>query len=192
MKTRAYTLIELLIVISIMGILIALGSFTWASVSARSRDNTRKTDLQHIQTVLGQYYADQRSYPAFDPTPFATTPGSTKVVFDAAWQLSSNSLLACQHPSSNPTFSPNYMSTIPDDPKQSKDFTKSACTDTDLTNTPQINRYVYAENTNSNYILMAALENKKDPDRIPVSLGTPAEIDAGLVLNYTIKGGSSR
>ncbi len=75
---KAFTLIEILIVISIMGILITLGSYSWSSVSARSRDNTRKTDLKHISTSLELYYADQRSYPTFDTSIviYLTLPGN--------------------------------------------------------------------------------------------------------------------
>lgn len=63
-KKQAFTLIELMVVIAIIGILVTLTSYAWASSSRRSRDNTRRADLERMRNVLQQYYVDNRTYPA--------------------------------------------------------------------------------------------------------------------------------
>jgi prepilin-type N-terminal cleavage/methylation domain-containing protein len=69
MNRRAFTLIEVLTVIVIIGVLTSLTAYAWSSVSRRSRNNVRKTDLERIRGVLQQYYSDNRTYPVTsDPT----------------------------------------------------------------------------------------------------------------------------
>ena len=61
---RAFSLIELLIVISIIGILIAVATVSYSTVQKRSRDSRRITDLKAVQQGLEQYYPDHNSsYP---------------------------------------------------------------------------------------------------------------------------------
>lgn len=62
-KSDAFTIIELLVVITIISILIAL-SVTGASiVRRRARDASRKNDLAKAQGVLTLYYSDKKTYP---------------------------------------------------------------------------------------------------------------------------------
>ena len=61
---KGFTLIELLVVISIIAILSALLMANFIGVRQRSRDATRKSDLQNIRQALELYRADQGSYPA--------------------------------------------------------------------------------------------------------------------------------
>lgn len=61
---RAFTLIELLIVITIIGILAVALVPRISQGPARARDVTRKTDLGSISTALEISYTDSGSYPA--------------------------------------------------------------------------------------------------------------------------------
>jgi prepilin-type N-terminal cleavage/methylation domain-containing protein len=65
-KLRAFTLIELLIVITIIGILAVALVPRITGGPAKARDATRKADLQQIATALEFYADDTGSYPAGD------------------------------------------------------------------------------------------------------------------------------
>jgi prepilin-type N-terminal cleavage/methylation domain-containing protein len=59
----AFTLIELLIVITIIGILAVALVPRISQGPARARDVARKADLQNIASALELYFADNSSYP---------------------------------------------------------------------------------------------------------------------------------
>lgn len=77
MKTKGFTLIELLIVITIIGILAVAFLPTLLGAPAKSRDETRKSDLAKIQKVLIDGDLEGMQYPT---GVHCVTPGS---VFDA-------------------------------------------------------------------------------------------------------------
>ena len=60
---RGFTLMELLIVIVLLGILVAIGTGSYASSVRRGRDNRRKNDLRNIATALESYFNDKGVYP---------------------------------------------------------------------------------------------------------------------------------
>jgi prepilin-type N-terminal cleavage/methylation domain-containing protein len=62
-RKRAFSLIELLIVMSIIGILVAIASVSYASIQKRSRDSRRIQDMKSIQNAFEQYYGDTNEYP---------------------------------------------------------------------------------------------------------------------------------
>lgn len=61
---RGFTLVELLIVISIIGILAGFLFVNFANVRERGRDSRRKHDLSEVKTALRLYYNDYQSYPS--------------------------------------------------------------------------------------------------------------------------------
>jgi len=63
---KGFTLIEILVVISIIGILTTLIMANLNTARERARDAQRKSDLKSIQTALGLYYNDYEMYPAND------------------------------------------------------------------------------------------------------------------------------
>lgn len=62
MKSKGFTLVELLVVISIISILSVIGFATYQIILKNSRDFKRTSDLKTIQSVLEQYHADQLYY----------------------------------------------------------------------------------------------------------------------------------
>lgn len=57
-RSKAFTLLELLVVISIIGILIALGIVAFSTAQQKSRDARRRGDIKAMQQGFEQYYAD--------------------------------------------------------------------------------------------------------------------------------------
>lgn len=62
-NSAAFTLVELLIVIAIIGVLAGLITVNLGGVRERGRDSQRKSDLHHLQTALRLYYNDYQVYP---------------------------------------------------------------------------------------------------------------------------------
>ncbi len=60
---KGFTLVELLVTVSIISILSAVGLVVFTSVMKQGRDSKRQSDLRSIQSALEQYYADQMYYP---------------------------------------------------------------------------------------------------------------------------------
>ena len=63
---KGFTLVELLVSISILAILTLITLMAFSSVQKNSRDGKRKSDLSVIQSALEQYHADQGYYPTAD------------------------------------------------------------------------------------------------------------------------------
>lgn len=62
---NGFTLFELLVVISIIGILLGLGTVAFSTAQKKARDTRRIEDMQSIQKALEQYYAlADGNYPA--------------------------------------------------------------------------------------------------------------------------------
>lgn len=55
---KGFTLLELLVVISIIGILIAMGAVAFSTAQKRGRDSRRRADMKAMQSAFEQYYAN--------------------------------------------------------------------------------------------------------------------------------------
>ena len=63
MSKNGFTLVELLITITIISFLAAVGLVVYSNVMQQGRNSTRQADLRSIQSALEQYYSDQFFYP---------------------------------------------------------------------------------------------------------------------------------
>ena len=61
-RQKGFTLLELLVVISIIGILIAISVVGFTAAQKRSRDARRRGDMKAWQDALEQVYAEETNY----------------------------------------------------------------------------------------------------------------------------------
>ena len=61
---RGFTLVELLVVISMISILAAMGVVQYRNSVQRTRETTLKKDLFEMRDVIDQYFADKGKYPS--------------------------------------------------------------------------------------------------------------------------------
>lgn len=54
---KGFTLIELVVAITIMALLITMATFSYTTAQKRGRDAQRKSDMRKVQAALEQYYA---------------------------------------------------------------------------------------------------------------------------------------
>ncbi len=144
---RAFTLIEILISISIIAILSTIGILSYLKTQTIARDARRKQDLRNIKVALELYNQRNGSYPI--------TPDN-----GVGWNLSTDSVPWI------PGLDSTYISALPTDPKQG---------DCNTPLPPVSNCYLYAYfSTNwpndgktkagQGYILTTKLENTNDKD----------------------------
>jgi general secretion pathway protein G len=62
--SRGWTLIELLIVISLISILATIGMVSYRNSVTAAKESILKTDLFRLRDAIDQYYADKGEYPA--------------------------------------------------------------------------------------------------------------------------------
>ena len=89
---KGFTFIEILVVVTIIGILAAIGLVSYQAVNKKSRDGKKKADLEQIRAALEMYRSDSVSgnYPALltdlettyiyslpSPPPHSQTTGGT-------------------------------------------------------------------------------------------------------------------
>ena len=97
---KGFTLIEVLVAVTIIAVLVSIGVVSYASVNKRSRDAKRKGDVEQLRSALEMYRADVGSYP--DPS------GSL------SWTDAANL--------STPLVTSSYLPAIPSDPKSTSKY----------------------------------------------------------------------
>ena len=100
MNRTGFTLIEMLVVITVIAILIGVSYGSFIALSRRARDDKRKADLALIRGAIGMYYSQHSIYPNSSEIPFGCN--STSPFTDAAQAASTTN---------------TYMQSIPFDPK---------------------------------------------------------------------------
>lgn len=102
-----FTLVELLIVMSIIGILAAIGLGSFTTAQMRGRDAERKSDLKQISHALELYYSDHGKYP---PT--------TLIVSGS--EFTDGKTVYFKNIPSDPVSSQSYTYIVPDSPTNQK------------------------------------------------------------------------
>ncbi len=69
MKRKAFSLIELLVVISIMAILGSLALTAFSTARKEARDTQRKSEITQYKTALESYYVSNGGYPVYSSGP---------------------------------------------------------------------------------------------------------------------------
>lgn len=64
MNKKGFTLLEILVVISIIGILIAIGLAAFSTAQIKTRDARRRSDMKAVQNAFEQYYSSNNGYVA--------------------------------------------------------------------------------------------------------------------------------
>ena len=140
----AFTLVELLIVIAIIGILTAVASLSYTNIEKRGRDAQRKNDLNQIKVALSTYYNAQA------PVQYAPSSGTSGTGCMVTSGFCGTATIDGSTDYLSMALSPLYMRSVPTDPRQ-------------------IDIYVYkyissALNSvaNQNFTVTATLENTGD------------------------------
>jgi general secretion pathway protein G len=63
-RQRGFTLVELLIVISLISILAAMGLVQYKNSVTSTKESVLRTDLFRMRDAIDQYYADKGKYPS--------------------------------------------------------------------------------------------------------------------------------
>ncbi|HSX42388.1 MAG TPA: prepilin-type N-terminal cleavage/methylation domain-containing protein [Candidatus Saccharimonadales bacterium] len=168
-RYRAFTLIEVLIVITIIGILMAITAGIYGAAEARSRDQQRLSNLDTIDNALEQYHLDNHAYPQDGLT--------ANNVLVAKYQLEAIEGCAVSGPSGKGYLAPHYLPTVPEDPLHHLVVSGSGSD----CNTSPFGQYLYITNAPSSsaavqaYYLMARLERTSNMS----PAGSAAALQAG-------------
>lgn len=74
-SVRGFTLVELLVTVSIIAILSAVGLVIYSFSIKQGRDVKRQSDLRSIQSALEQYFSDRFYYPGISDFPLNSSSG---------------------------------------------------------------------------------------------------------------------
>jgi len=145
---RGFTLIEMLVVISIIGILAVLISANLNSARARARDAERKSDLKSIETALRLYYNDYGAYPKATSGKIdgCGSAGTAACTWGLEWNVGNTV----------------YMQTLPNDPLSSQDYQYKMGTSSDSPT---------AYSSTDSFTLVACLENLSDTSGVTTPSG---------------------
>ena len=99
---RGYTLVELMVAISILALLFVAGVTSYSKATQRSRDAKRKSDIEQLRSALEMYRADNGTYPSTQGE-VPIFPAPWKDIADAEYALLKDALV------------PNYIPELPTD-----------------------------------------------------------------------------
>lgn len=115
---KGFTLVELLVVITIIAILATIGLTIYGGARKSARTAKRIQDLKAIQTALEVYYSVNKTYPV------VYLGVDTGFRSECGWgNFPSDQVVP--NPAGYPSFVPNYMPVFPSDPSMKKDTSQS-------------------------------------------------------------------
>lgn len=88
-KLKGFTLVELLVVITIIGILAALVTVTVQPIQKRARDSKRRADITLMRSAADQFKADFKLYPNYTYYLGKITTGGNQSYFDLGGDIAS-------------------------------------------------------------------------------------------------------
>lgn len=121
-RAHAFTLVEILIVVVILGILAAVVIPQFSNASQTARENTLKDDLRYLRTQIGCYKAQHDD----------NSPGASGGTFEQQMTLYSNESGATQAAGDSTFKYGPYLLRMPPNPLNNLDTIKLS-TDADLT-----------------------------------------------------------
>ncbi|MBI4215560.1 MAG: type II secretion system protein [Parcubacteria group bacterium] len=102
---KGFTLVELLIVVSIIGLLSTLSFVALGSARVKARDAKRLSDVRNIQSALELYFSDNNAYPESDGVEVTIGAGTYKA-------MTNNGFKAAGDPATETV----YMGNVPPNP----------------------------------------------------------------------------
>ena len=81
-KIKGFTLIEILVVVTIISLLTSAAVVSYTQLGKQSRDARRKTDLEQIRAAIEMYRSNNNYYPATSGV--VTTCASSDTIADAS------------------------------------------------------------------------------------------------------------
>jgi len=165
---KGFTLVELLVVMSILGVLISLVAGNFRSSQIKGRDAQRKSDLKQISTALELFYADYNYYPPSEDGYimacfFEEGVGGSR----CSWGTGSEFKDVYPGTTTSRTI---YFKSIPSDPSSKLQY------------------YYRTLENNRKFQLFATLENSEDPDCLGGDcINSPVEYECGTkICNFAI------
>lgn len=101
-RTKGFTIVELLIVIVVIAILAAISIVAYNGIQQRGRDSQRQSDVKTIAKALELYYIDNGRYP----------PGNGSTTINPGWSTTADASWA----NLRSILVPKYISDLPSDP----------------------------------------------------------------------------
>lgn len=159
-----FTLVELLVVITILGVLSTIGLVAFSSAQIRSRDTQRKSNLKQVASALELYFSDYGAYPLSNTGRIVSCPAPAGVCTWGSSEFSDSKTL--------------YFKTLPKDPASNYKYYYRTVT--------------VGSVANQGFQLYAELENTQDPSCLGGNCGThndfPANVSCGtgVSCNFAI------
>ena len=166
-----FTLIELMIAISVVAILSTIGISVYSQGQKFARDARRKSDLKQVQGALNLYYTDFKYYPGYLASGNST--GCSYISAGGYTLCSSGNTGSSGNSPWITGLDSNYINIMPRDPVA--DTTTDPASNT--VNGTGYGYRIYNTTGSANcaskgvglvYLLYAKLENTNDPDRLGV------------------------
>lgn len=168
---KGFTLIELMIAISVIAILSTIGLMVYSNGQRLARDSRRKADLQEIKTALALYHQDFKHYPCtVGGNGWQFTPATTSSSF---WISNVyTGITGCGSATDTQAFNTTHLNALPVDPMTNGGIPYNDnsygygywASLTTAAGCPPV-RPGYG----NTFLLVAQLENDSDPDRIEAS-----------------------